>query len=297
MQVSIIIVNYNTLHLVEECIKSIKKNTKIVSYEIIVVDNLSPNRDIETLTVSYPDVKLILNNRNAGFGSANNLGAKSATGQFLLFLNSDTILLNDAVSILEEYYKVLPDAGVVGGNLYSENLAPMISYDNFYPNIWTEMNGFFFDILAKIKYNNFFRFNNTLEVKKIEGFIGGADYFISKDLFQTVNGFDEDFFMYYEETELSKRIKDLGYKFYSIPQAKIIHLEGGSQDRLSNQKFLWMTQSKKKFFIKTKTPFFVLCQYILYLGILRSLLLSFCKKDKALVEKNKLFLQIIKENL
>lgn len=95
MDVSIIIVNYNTYDLTLDCINSIKEKTNNIKYEIIVVDNNSPNRIIENLKLE--NVRLVLNSKNGGFGYANNIGNKYAKGKYLFFLNSDTILMNNAI--------------------------------------------------------------------------------------------------------------------------------------------------------------------------------------------------------
>ena len=120
--VSIIIVNYNTFNLVLQCIESVIKNTKNIVYEIIVVDNNSPNRDVSKLNLFYPQVTLILNKNNSGFGVANNLGNKVAKGEYIFLLNSDTIIIDNSIY---ELYKFMGDnkqVGACGGNLCDINL-------------------------------------------------------------------------------------------------------------------------------------------------------------------------------
>ncbi|MDC5348150.1 glycosyltransferase, partial [Acinetobacter baumannii] len=119
--VSIIIVNYNTYNLVLQCIESVIKNTKKISYEIIVVDNNSPNREIEKLNEIYPNVKLVLNTKNSGFGIANNIGNKYANGKFLFLLNSDTIVLDNSIYTLYKFMVENPCVGACGGNLCDIN--------------------------------------------------------------------------------------------------------------------------------------------------------------------------------
>jgi len=295
--VSIIIVNYNTFHLVIDCINSVYEKTKNVKFEIIVVDNLSPNREIEKLNTIFPDVKLVQNDKNAGFGAANNLGVKHSKGEYLFLLNSDTILINDAISILAENYEKLPKAGVLGGNLYSADLKPIESYENLFPNLLSDINYVFNDIIFKIKYGKYLRFNKTNEIKKIAGYIYGADFFVSKNIFEKIGGFDEDFFMYAEEAELSMRINKKGYYMYIVPAAKIIHLEGGSQNGEIDHKIDWQLKSLKKYYLKTGTPYFFLGRKIIYYRLKLSLFLSYIKNDKEKIEiKNKL-LYIINQNI
>ena len=114
IKVSIIIVNYNTYNLLIDCIESIKTNThNNLDYEIIVVDNNSPIRDIEKLPEVYQDVQLILSDENGGFGKANNLGSRLAKGEYLFFLNPDTLLLNDAISVLYNFISGLKNHQVI----------------------------------------------------------------------------------------------------------------------------------------------------------------------------------------
>lgn len=250
VDVSIIIVNYNTYSLVLDCIKSIKNKTSGLLYEIIVVDNNSPNREIIQLLEIYNDVVLILHDRNDGFGSGNNVGAQKAKGNFLFFLNSDTLLINNSIKILHDYLINNSNVGVCGGNLFTKDLKPGTSYSLFRPSIFTDINSFFFNKLSGFLYKQSDFFNSTSLPLKIKGSISGADYMIRKDLFDELNGFDEDFFMYYEETELSYRVLKKKFEIYSVPEAKIIHFEGGSE--LVKERTLdWTFESKKIFYKKT----------------------------------------------
>ncbi len=251
MQVSIIIVNFNTYNLVIDCIKSIKNNVQNILYEIIVVDNKSPNREIESLNID--GVKLILNKYNGGFGYANNIGSKHAKGKYLFFLNSDTILLNNAILELYNFMEKTPAAGICGGNLYTLDLEPTISYEIFKPSVLNTLDNYLGGFFKKLLYGNNITFLNSNSPKKIYGYVSGADMFVVKNIFDEVGGFDEDFFMYYEEVELSYRINKCGYNTYIVPNSKIIHLEGGSQKSGNSLKNSWMNESKKLYYSKTNT--------------------------------------------
>lgn len=227
MDVSIIIVNYNTLNLLKNCIRSIILFTYEVEYEIIIVDNNS-NDNISILSEEFGPKIICLNlSDNIGFGRACNEGAKVAKGEFLFFLNPDTILLNNAVKILLEKLKSSIDIGVCGGNLYDINLLPMHSFKMFFPSIFWELNELLMGIPEKKLYSNCFGFNST-NVDKEVGYITGADLMISRDLFFQIGSFSNDFFMYFEETDLCYRVHKLKKSIYSIPSAKIQHLEGKS---------------------------------------------------------------------
>ncbi|WP_313377235.1 glycosyltransferase family 2 protein [Chishuiella sp.] len=259
---SIIIVNYNTTQLVIDCVNSIYDNTKNINFEIIVVDNNSPDRSIENIKSIFPEIKLILSEKNAGFGAGNNLGNKHAIGKYLFLLNSDTLLLDNAVYEFFKFMQKTPNAGVCGGNLLTKELNPNFSFARFKPNFWLSISELFFNIYPRIRYKNELFYSLEKNIVKINGFICGADYFVTKSIFDKVNGFDEDFFMYFEEVELSYRIENLGYKFYILPHVKIIHFDGGSQNINSKNKKKWIIDSKKMYYKKTNNKFYTITNFI-----------------------------------
>ncbi len=233
--VSIVIVNYKVASLIVDCVESIEEKTKDSSYEIIVVDNDSQDDSLPILKEKLGNrIRLIESNENLGFGKANNLGALYAKGDFLFLLNPDTILMNDAISILRQYLLTHQDVGVVGGNLYDEtglNATPSFSKE-FDSIVSEKKNSSYIGLLRnklKRSKNNEMRsdFNYSNQPLTV-GYIFGADMMMSKSLFNQVKGFDKDFFMYAEEAELQWRISQLGYKIVNCPEAKIIHLEGRS---------------------------------------------------------------------
>jgi GT2 family glycosyltransferase len=231
MDVSIIIVNYNTNILLKQCIASIYQHTKDICFEIIVIDNASQDGSAEMIKYEYPNVILIESKENLGFGNANNLGAKKASGDFIFLLNSDTILLENSLKILYEYYEKMgdPNIAVVGCRLLDINRKPQISFGNF-PSIWQEL----FEFGPIIFFRKFYNENlgpalagEGSGIKEVD-YISGADMFFKKAIFDKIGGFDEDFFMYYEDTELCFRLKRIGYKIIWYPYTSIIHYAGAS---------------------------------------------------------------------
>ena len=220
MDVSIIIVNYKTCKLVIDCIKSIYDYTKEIEFEIIVVDNNSEDGSVETISHLFSQIKVISLQNNIGFGKANNIGVKYALGDFIFFLNSDTVLLNDAISILYQYMVKHNNVGICGGQLYDREGNVTISYVE-YPS--------FFYFLSLI-------INGDVHTKKIPIFsegkvaysISGADMMIRQSVIKQCGAFDPDFFMYYEDTELSYRVQKNGFEIHFVPDAKIKHLQGMS---------------------------------------------------------------------
>ena len=241
VDVSIIIVNYKSSKLVIDCVNSIFEKTKKLSYEIIVVDNASNDDSIDNLKKEFGDeIKLIQSEENLGFGKANNLGVKSSCGKYIFMLNPDTILINNAIYILMNILERNKDIGSVGGNLYTIEMEPCPSYCRKFDDLNTErmysswMYILFNKVVQKINSkrknnnralkNNFNYSGKSLEV----AYIFGADMMMRKSLFEQIGGFDPIYFMYAEEQDLSWRITNKGKKNISIPEAKIIHLEGGT---------------------------------------------------------------------
>lgn len=226
MNVSIIIVNYNTTSLLQQCVDSIVKHTHGVSYEIIVVDNGSTEDSLIPLRQDQR-IHLLEQHENLGFGRANNVGAAKAKGEHLFLLNPDTILLNDAVSFLYKHLVNTPRTGLCGGNIYDGDMTPIHSHDQLFPSILSELDTVFGHLYYKLKYGKNSWFNHTGKPIKV-AMITGADMMIRRTVWEKVGGFDPSFFMYYEDSDLCARIKKLGFDIINVPQAEIIHLEGKS---------------------------------------------------------------------
>lgn len=256
LDVSIIIVSYNTSILTRQCIRSIYNNIITPSFEIILVDNNSIDSTVNDVKEEFPDVVLIRKSENLGFGRANNIGAGRSYGKFLWFLNSDTILIEDNISkfIIFMDSDRNQDVGACGAILTNTNGAHGISYGNF-PSIWEV----FWSLGLRYIFKGYFERKLSSAVVPIKcalhqvDFISGANLFIRKGLFTKLNGFDEDFFMYCEEAELCYRIKGLGLRNVLIGSSSLIHLEGGSQQNFESfnpKKFEMIMRSRLLFFKK-----------------------------------------------
>jgi GT2 family glycosyltransferase len=228
MDVSIIIVNYNTASLLCDAIGSVIEKTESIDYEIIVVDNNSSDDSENIISEKYgKSVRYIKLAKNIGFGRANNEGVKIAKGRNIFLLNPDTLLCNNAVKILSDYLDDNKNVGVCGGNIFDKNLNPAYSFMPVFPSILWEIDTFFNKRLFNLIYGQQYWFNKTGKPKEV-AHITGADMMVRKNIMLQTKGFDPDFFMYEEETELIYRIKKIGYKIMSVPQSEIIHLEGKS---------------------------------------------------------------------
>ena len=243
MDVSIIIVNYNTCEVTRNCLKSVFEQTKNIDFEVIVSDNGSKDGSVDMIKSEFPQVVLIENNANLGFGAANNKGLEIAKGKYILYLNSDTILLNNAVKIFFDYWEKSSEKekiGALGANMLDKNHNITLSYGKFRTpicEIYLYIRKICFVIFKLIC--RFFRINykKIQPVKKytfVEGpvdFIGGADLFL---LNNSAAKFDIRFFLYYEETYLQWNLKHNNLQRLLINGPEIIHLHGGSDNGQSD---------------------------------------------------------------
>ena len=260
-QVSIIIVNYNSHSVIGRCIDSVYKFVSEPSYEIIVVDNASEPASVRFIKENYPRVKLIENTENKGFGAANNIGVQQAAGKYLFFLNPDAILTDNAVIRFYDFLeKASPEEVSCGGNLILEDGNPATAYGNF-PSLLQEWSDIGFRRFYPKYYDKHLCLGKACH-KATEPFrvpyITGADIFIRKEAFQKAGGFDERFFLYYEETDLFYRLSRMGYDSYVLPDVKIIHLEGPSMlkdGELNYRKWAFWEKSKYYYFRKNKGRF------------------------------------------
>ena len=235
--ISIIIVSYNVAELLKQCIKSILKNIKGLNFEIIIVDNNSSDNTADILK-EFPKIKIIFNNSNLGFAKANNQALEIATGEYVCFLNPDTIVHSDAFEILINYVKNDSRIGAVGPMLLNKD-GP-IQYSAYYlPSIWNLIYRFF-DLRMMVKFLNNLSFKvfrrNLVSLSTERNYdkpflaewIIGACILMPRKVVLTLGGFDEDYFLYWDEIDLCKRLVDEDYKIYVVPQAHITHLIGQS---------------------------------------------------------------------
>lgn len=229
MDVSIIIVNYNTSELLKGCLTSLINKTTDLEYEIIVVDNASKDNSLEMIYKYFPQVKLIESKENLGFGMANNRGAEIANGKYLFLLNTDTILINNAIKIFLDFMEEENSRNIAacGGNLFKIDNSPNFSYSLHFPSIFSVI-CYKGHIPFLLNNENFNKSGKTKDV----AIIIGADLFIRKIIFNELKGFDTSFFMYVEDGELLYRIKKMKYRVVSNPKAEIIHLQGASSSNI-----------------------------------------------------------------
>ena len=234
--VSIIIVNYNTRDLTFDCLRSIYEQTKDISFEVIVSDNGSTDGSIEMIAKEFPQAILIENNANIGFGSANNKGLYIAKGKYIFYLNSDTVLLNNAVKMFFDYWENSEDReqlGALGGVLLDHQHNTIHSggiFPSYISICINQMKVMCFHLVKSLVSV----FHLTHLYQKIQRnislhedvAIGDIDYVTGADLFMKNNDFarfDETFFLYYEETDLQYNIAKKGLSRRIISGPRIVH--------------------------------------------------------------------------
>jgi hypothetical protein len=245
VKVSIIIVNYNTLHVIRPCIDSIVEQTKDISYEIIVVDNGSTDGSIEVLSEDKR-VTLVPTGENLGFGKANNKGLKYVHGNYIFFLNSDTLLKNNVIKMLydfaEQYQGLLGAVGCIledrqGNRIHSYGHFPKMSND-FRILLWTPIQkGLHLYKEPIITYPD--------DWMKVD-YVTGADLFVSRQVLDECGAFHPAFFMYFEESEMEHRFMLHGFDNILLNGPRIVHLEGEGGKEGNASKFLRDTLRQQK---------------------------------------------------
>lgn len=262
--VSVIIVNYNTKEVTAACIDSIFEYTKEVDVEVILSDNASTDGS-KDLFRRDDRITYIYNNDNYGFGKANNIGASKANGKYLFFLNSDTYLQNDAISIFFRYAESHTDKGnaFIGTHLHDTDGNANGSGGHF-PTLWNSLKQ-----AAHLLHQEEVRPEEPFDPYKVD-YVLGADVFVSREVFEKLQGFDEEFFMYYEESDLMRRGRENGYGCKIICGPQIVHLEGKSTGRVSHRKRMMVEKSHmlhlKKHYARWKYKLFLTAYILLKLS-------------------------------
>lgn len=278
IDISIIIVNYNSFDLLDDCLSSIQQFTHGCSYEIIVVDNASTEGDIEKRISKYPNVILIKNKINVGFAKANNIGLEKARGKYVLFLNNDTKFFENTIKIIFDFAESLKHDSFIGCKLLNSDGSYQISIVDFdsLTNSFGE-NFFIYKLFPKSKLLNRFHLNYKEFTEPIQvDVVKGAFIFCSANSVKKLNGFDSRFYFYGEETDLCWRFKKSGGKVFYYPLTSIFHVGGATTDK--NLWFKFKNQSIAKIQIYQKhyngiTSF--LLQAFHFVGILLRVALYF----------------------
>jgi GT2 family glycosyltransferase len=231
LDVTIIVVSYNTREMTLACLNSVIEQTHSVRYEIIVVDNCSTDGSAEAIRSAYPAVKLIQPGQNLGFACANNLAARSSKAKRLLLLNPDTLILDGAIDRLIDFAEETPNLGIWGGRtVFADGrLNPHSCWRQM--TIWSifcSLVGLSLFRNSAIFYSDGYGGWPRDTVRSVD-IVTGCFFLVDRDLWQRLSGFDPVFFMYAEEADLCLRAAKLGARPTVTPTATIVHYGGASE--------------------------------------------------------------------
>jgi GT2 family glycosyltransferase len=229
-KISVIIVNYNDKDNLETSVEALKEDPKFDSFETIVIDNGSSDGSQVMLKEKFPDVQSIENDKNVGFSAACNQGFKKSKGSFILFINPDTRLEPETMGKLLDDMEDNPSTGASGPVLLRDQNAYQVSFGG--------KRTFLTEILPKFLFNPYHKATlRYLNRRKNVTWLSGACLFLRREVFEETEGFDENFFLYFEDIDLCYRIRQKGWDLVLLPEAKAFHKGGTAtqKDRLFSQ--------------------------------------------------------------
>jgi GT2 family glycosyltransferase len=231
MELSVIIVNYNVKHFLEQCLYSVQKAITAIAAEIIVADNCSADNSIDYLQPKFPNVRFIANTENYGFAKGCNIGVKEAGGKYILFLNPDTIVPEDCLHKCISFLESHADAGALGIKMLDGRGKFLKESKRAFPSPATSLYKLFglSKLFPRSAFFSKYHLGHLDENENHEvDVLAGAFMMVKKEVLEKVGSFDETFFMYGEDVDLSYRIQKAGYKNYYFAQSCIIHFKGES---------------------------------------------------------------------
>jgi GT2 family glycosyltransferase len=269
MELSIIIVNWNSMEYLRKCVRSIQAETQGLEFEIIVIDSASFDGCAEMLRMEFPHVRFIQSQENLGFSKSNNLACLSATGESVLFLNPDTEIVGPAINVLHSTLKSLPAAGAVGGKLLNTNGTVQTSCVQAFPTILNQLLSA--EALRQLTpkarlWGMRAIFENGGKPSEVE-MISGACLMMRRSVFEKIGQFSEEYFMYAEDVDLCYKARRLGMTNYYFGEAVIVHHGGGSsQLARSNFSNIMMTESIWQFLKKWHGGIYSFCYRLVLIG-------------------------------
>lgn len=280
VDVSVIIVNWNTRDLLAQCLQSLYGTTSDLDFEIIVVDNASVDGSVAMVRRDFPQVQLIANAENEGFVRANNQALPLSRGRYVLLLNSDAALLPGTLWHMVQFMDAQPAAGIVGPRVLNPDGSFQSSYMDF-PNLFSEL--LLMTKLSKVVYGRYFpshSLQQSRETRAVDWMLG-ACIMIRRETLEEIGGLDETFFMYSEEVDWCWRAKQAGWAVYYLPEAKVLHWGGQSSSKVPLKRRSLVYRSKLLFLDKHNGPttallfkWALLITSILKMGFWNLLLLS-----------------------
>lgn len=252
MDLSVIIVSWNTRQITRECLESVARQRSSASIEVWVVDNASSDGSAEMVRETFPDVHLIENTENVGFARANNAAIAASTGRYVLLLNSDTVVRPGAFDALVQFLDEHPEAGAAGPHTLNPDGSLQVScYPS--PTLAREL-WFLLHLDWLLPYGAYPMARwSTGQPRPVDAVLG-ACLIVRRAVLEQAGVLDPAYFMYSEEIDLCYRIRRAGWRIYWVPQAKIVHYGGQSTRQVAASMFMQLYRSKVLFFRKNQGP-------------------------------------------
>ena len=249
LDLSIIVLNWNTRQMLVDCLSSVQTTVANLAYEVIVVDNGSTDGSQVMLRQRFPGAHLIQNDKNVGFARANNQAMTASQGRYVLLFNSDAIATPGAVQSLLDLARAQPRAGIVGAQLVNRDGSFQASHTSF-PTLWQEF--LMLTGLGRLLYGQWYPSHGPEEEKgpQTVDYVEGACLLARREAFEDVGGLDESYFMYAEEVDWCHTMRERGWQVWYQPEAKVIHLGGGSSRNRRPQREADLYRSRVQFFRK-----------------------------------------------
>lgn len=272
MDLSVVIVNYNTKALLIQTLDSVFASSDTFEYEVFVVDNASMDGSSEVISVDYPEVRLISNQENVGFARANNQAIMESKGRYVLLLNSDTFIQNDTFEKMIRFLDKHPIAGAVGCKVIKPDGTLDLACKRSFP---TPQNSLYHFLGLDALFPSSHRFGaynltylNENENHEVDCLVG-ACMMVRKTVINQVGLLDESFFMYGEDIDWSYRIKKAGWEIWYVPETTIVHYKGASASKMPIRMIYEFYYSMVLYFKKHRSEDTWLgIRLLVYLGIL-----------------------------
>jgi GT2 family glycosyltransferase len=252
MKLSVVIICWNDLRVIRECLRSIFAGPQSVDLEVIVSDNGSTDGSVQFIHENYPQVRVVENGANLGFAKGNNAGIRAAQGEFVLILNPDTVIHEGSLDKFVAFANQHPEAGAFGCRVLNLDGTYQISC-RLFPTVkryW----------ISALYLHHLARFSSLFTFEEYEGWKGDSERQIDwqsgccvmfrGQLLKTLGGFDEQFFYHFEEVDLCRRVWDAGFPILFTPQATITHLGGQSVNRFPIRFEIEKLRSRHRYFYK-----------------------------------------------
>jgi len=238
VDLSIIIVNYHHSHILDNCLESVYRTIEKIQFEVILVDNSSKDDGLEPILKRYTKIQFINNSKNVGFARANNQGAKIASGDFLLFMNPDTTMIEDAVESMLDYIRSDSSIGILSPKVLNPDQTTQFSCRKF-PTVWS---GLFnrYSLMTRLFPNNRYSRDYLMldydhnSIRSVD-WVSGCCMMMSESTLKKASGFDENYFLFIEDVDLCQVIKKQGLRVVYFPNAKIFHKISSSNARSTSR--------------------------------------------------------------